>query len=210
MSSFAFGRYGAADSWDALLYGDQHPNTVAFLAQQVSSVSDRLTETGRAFMGRVTQIFDHYNGDNAIRYARGVLAKAKGVFQGQHIHSIWETIAMQDASITMQRWIMANPNVRRMYHAQKCDGYSDTYVDVDPGAVGDDHYDYRRVMDGQFVWNPDEETDWQFTQYLESLKEGDRDLIHAEQVDIRNTWTAMDLVMALAKDDPTSAVRGTL
>ena len=210
MSTFAFGQYGAADSWDAMLYGEQHPNTVQFLAQQVSLVSDKLTETGRAFMSKAVDLYEHYHGDSAMRFARGVLAKAKGVFQGQHIHSLWELAAMQDASITMQRWIMANPNVREKYHAQKCDGYSDTYVDVDPGLSGDDQYDYRRVMDGQFIFNPDEETDWMSVQYLESLKDGDRDLLHEEQVAIRNTWTAMDLIMAMAKDDPTSAVGGTL
>ena len=43
---------------------------------------------------------------------------------------------------------MAQPDIRSLYHKGHCDGYSDTYVDMEPGLVGEQHYDYRRVMDG--------------------------------------------------------------
>lgn len=210
MSLFAMGQYGADDMFDAMLYGETHPNTVAFLASQVSQVADTLTEAGRAFIAKSAQVFNHYNGAEALRFARGVMSQVKGIFDTNRISTLWELAEMQDANLTMQRWIMANPNVRQMYHAQKCDGYSDTYLDVEPGWVKEDHYDYRRVMDGQFVFNPTEDVDWRSTSYLDQLKEGDRDLLHEEQVEILRGWDAMDLLMALGKDDPTSAVGGSL
>ncbi len=210
MSTYAIGGFGAADAFDAMCYGESHPSTVQYLAQQVSHVAETLTDAGRAFMAGARDLFDHYHGSEAMRFARGVLAKVKGAVQNQRIHSIWETVDFQNASLAMQRWIMANPTVRELYHKQRCDGYSDTYVDMEPGQVKHDHYDYRRVMDGVMLFEPDEETDWKVYQYLDELKEGDRDLEHFEKVDIQNTWNAMDMLLAIAKDDPTSAVGGSL
>lgn len=207
MNAFA-PSFGAADAFDALVYGETHPGTVAFLANQVNNVASTLTDAGRAFMSKTKDMFEHFNGSAAMRFAREVMGTVKGVFQTQRIQTLWELLEMQSASLTMQRWLMANPVVRRHYHAQRCDGYSDTYVDMEPGCVAEDHYDYRRVMDGQFVF--DEDGDWKSTQYIEALKDGDRDLLHEEQVEILRSWDAMDLVMAICQDDPTSTVGGML
>jgi len=207
MTSLTMG-FGAADAFDALIYGESHPGTVAFLANQVNTVAQTLTDAGRAFIDKGRNLFEHFNSSAAMRFAREMVSSVKGAFETHHIRSLWELEELQSASLTMQRWVMANPTVRTMYHAQKCDGYSDTYIDMEPGLQGADHYDWRRVMDGQFVF--DAEGDWTCTQYLEDLKEGDRDLLHEEQVDILRTWDATDLLLALTKDDPTSAVGGTL
>ena len=55
-----------------------------------------------------------------------------------------------------------------------------------------------------------EDDDWQIHQYHEILREGDRDLIFSEQVDILNSQRAMELIIALGKDDPTSSTGGQL
>lgn len=199
---------GAADSWDAIVYGEPHPSTVSFLQQQVSQFSDTLTNAGRAFMEKSRQAFDFFNSSEAMRFARDAMQRVRGAFETPGIVNLWDLAQMQGASLTMQRWIMANPVVRKMYHEQRCDGYSDTYIDMAPCAIGKDHYDYRRVMDGYMQTTP--EGDWKIEHYLESLTEGDRDLMHEEKIDIMLTWSAMDLVLALSQDDPTSPVGGSL
>ena len=83
----------------------------------------------------------------------------------------------------------------------------DTYVDVEPKRIGDDHYDYRRVMDGVMVITDD---DWYAKCYVEELKEGDRDLSHGEKTDIIQTWSNLEYLIALNKEDPTSADGGFL
>lgn len=203
--SYAF---GAADAFDALVYPQQHPDTVRFLQNQVSNIANTLTDAGRAFMQRSREVFEQYNSSAAMRFAREVMQSVKGAFETPCIKPLWTVNEMQNASLLMQRWIMANPTVRKMYHAQRCDGYSDTYVDMAPGVIGEDHYDWRRVMDGAIVF--DEDGDWKSTQYLDELIEGDRDLLHEEKVDILNTWNEMDVIIALSKDDPTSPGGGSL
>lgn len=200
--------FGAADAFDALVYPQQHPDTVRFLESQVSSIANTLTDAGYAFMQRSREAFDKYNGSAAMRFAREVMQSVKNIFETPCIKPLWVLKEMQGASLLMQRWVMSNPVVRELYHAQRCDGYSETYVDMAPGLSGDDHYDYRRVMDGAVVF--DENGDWSSTQYLDELIEGDRDLLHEEKVDILNTWNAMNLLIALGADDPTSSSGGYL
>jgi hypothetical protein len=205
MSTYTF---DSGDAFDALAYPAQHQGTVAYLQGQVSQFSSTLMDAGREFMQRSRDAFEHYNGTAAIRFIREVVQSVQGTSPTPYIGMLLELKQMQDASLLMQRWIMANPVARHQYHKQQLDGYSDTYVDVSPKDVGDDHYDYRRVMDGALVF--DDKGDWQCKQYLDQLHEGDRDLLHEEQMDIRQTWTAMDLILQLGKDDPTSASGGSL
>lgn len=197
----------AADSFDAIVYGEPHPSTVQYLQQQVSQFSDTLTDAGRAFMQKSRQAFDYFNSSEAMRFAREAMHKVRGIFDAPVIMGLLELEELQSASLLMQRWIMANPKVRTLYHAQKCDGYSDTYMDMAPGVQGDEHYDYRRVMDGVMQFEGQE--DWKIVQYFDQLIEGDRDLMHEEKDDILKTWNATDLLMALGQD-PTSSVGGSL
>ena len=200
--------HGSASSWNALCYPESHPNTTRFLANQLESVSDMLTGAGRSFMERSRAAFEHYNGAAAMRFAREAVRAVQGVFETPGIRQLSTLDEMTRANDIMQRWMMANPVVRERYHAQRMDGYSDTYSDVHGAVSGEEHYDYRRVMDGIVQW--DTNGDWSVTQYVEPLLEGDRDLLFEEQLDIMNGWSAMDLLLSIGKDDPTSNSGGSL
>ena len=104
--------------------------------------------------------------------------------------------------------IMAEPTLRRMYHQQQVDGYSENYVDVQPGKVGEDHYDYRRVTNGVFM--QDEDGEWSAKTYYEDLLEGSGEFDFLEQVDILRTWEQMRIQLAKRKDDPTSRWNSSL
>lgn len=198
---------GATDAFDAMVYGAQHPNTINYLSNQVNNISNTLTEAGRAFMQRSKQAFDFFNGNAAIEFARKVVSSVKSVFQSEHVIRLWEIDNLQQATLTMQRWIMANPMVRELYHSQRIDGYSDTYSDIHGLVSGADHYDYRRVMDGMMTITDD---DYHFTEYVEPLIEGDRDLTFGEQVDIIHTWDAVEAILSLAKEDITNPHGGSM
>lgn len=210
MTSLVMGAGGftATDAFNSLMYGQSHPSTVQYLAQQVNRGMDILTDAGRAFMERAHQLYDHYHSQAAQRFAHQVISQATGEYQGQHIVLLQQLEQLQQASITMQRYLMANPQVRALYHKQMCAGYGATYLDMDPGDVGDAHYDYRRVMDGVMVFG--DEVDWQFRTYYDELREGDRHLIHGEKMDIINSWDAMNVLLELGREDPTSPEGGSL
>lgn len=200
--------HGSSSAWDSLLYGENNPQTVSFLQNQIASVGSVLTNAGREFMDRSRAAFDHFNGSEAMRFAREAVRSVQGMFEVPRIRQLFTVEDFTKATDIMQRWVMANPNVRNRYFDQRIDGYSDTYQNVHGTDIKEKHYDYRRVMDGIIEFN--EEDGWKSTEYVEPLIEGDRDLLFEEQLDILRTWNAVDLLIQLGKDDPTSTVGGKL
>lgn len=199
--------FGAADAWSAAVYGETNPSTTAFLANQFNNFSGAITDAGKKFYQAGLEAFNHFNGSEAMRFARKVISSINGAFDTPYIHEYRTLEQMQNASTLMQRWVMANPTVRGLYHQQLCDGYSETYTDKEPGRIGDQHYDYRVATQGLVKF--DEEDGWKTSIYFEELKEGDRDLLLEEQVAIAHTWSALEALAALG-EDPTSANGGKL
>jgi hypothetical protein len=199
---------GAADVFDAFVYGPQNPNTVSYLKNSASQWSNTLTEAGQQWMQKGKEIFNVINSSEAMNLARKAINSVKGIFGNNTIREIVEMSDFQSASLTMQRWIMAQPDVRNLYHKNRCDGYSGSYVDVEFGFVGNNHYDYRRVMDG--VFQDDEKEGWVVRHYLEELKPDDRHLTHHEKIDIIRTWDSVAALIAMGEEDPTSDVMADL
>lgn len=200
---------GGYDAFDALVYGNQTQNNIAYFQQQLALLPTIKTvgDIGRSFLDNAVNTYERFNGSEAMKLFRAAKAQAASLFQPEIVKSIFDIVDFQTASLTMQRWIMANPVVRTMYHDQRCDGYSDTYVDVDPGKVGKDHYDWRRVMDGVIVQTDDS---WVANFYIEDIRQGDRLLESAEKADILSTWQIAEMFMKAAERDPTSAWNSNL
>lgn len=200
--------YGGADAFNALAYGvDQHPANTQYFQRQIESISNTLTDVGQSFFANTQQLYNQVNNSEVMRIARAAVRTAKSLFQPNQILSIFDMASMQNAPLVMQRWIMANPTVRELYHKQQIDGYSDSYVDVSPGIIGEQHYDYRRVMTGivQDVEGTEgEEDSWKVCYYPDELHEGDKELTHDERVDILSTWSIVEMFVAAGKSDPTS------
>ena len=205
---------GGTLMFDSLLYGRPHPSTQQFLASQFQQLSSNLTTAGQRFMESAAEVFEKLAGSEAERVLRAVGRNIRSMWQLDEIRMLSTIGELQTAPLTMQRWIMAEPMVRQMYHDQRVDGYSESYVDVHPGDIGESHYDYRRVMDGVLV--DDEEPDnngdpsWHATTYIEELLPEDRDLLLEEQVDILQTWEHVRAAIKRGKEDPTSRFNADL
>lgn len=192
---------GGTAAWNAIAYGQQNPLNLGYFKQQLENIGTNLNEQAKVFYQDVQDLYNKFNSSEAMRLMRSAMKSAASLFNDNIIRPLTTVDELQNASLQMQRWIMANPVIRQMYHDQQCDGYSDTYVDIEPGKVADQHYDYRRVMDGIVVCNEDAEY---FTEYFEDLYEGDRDLILSEQSDVLRTWEVLEAMVKAMKDDPTS------
>jgi len=196
---------GQAEQMDALIYPQAHPNMINFLKGQFDNFSSTLTDSARTFMERGKTLFEMFNGSEAMRFARDAVSRSLGdsnIVVEDHIQSIFDIAKFQSASLQMQRFIMANPVARELYHEQRIDGYSDTYFDNKPCMIKHTHYDYQMVMDGVLQV---EEDNWYFVNYMQQYKEGDRELLLEEKSEIINTWSHLEYLIQLGKDDPTSA-----
>ena len=202
--------FTADDAFNAFIYPEKNAGGLQYLKNQFNNFTGVLTNTANDFIQRSREQFERFNSSAAIEFARNMIKSVMGTTEvtTDRITSLWDINQFQGASIPMQRWVMANPVVRDLYHAQGCEGYSDTYVDMQPKISGEDHYDYRRVMDGVIQYT--QEGDWFAKIYVEDLVEGDRDLTHGEKFDIIQTWSKLEYLIALGKDDPTSPDGGFL
>lgn len=191
---------GDLNTWDALAYGEKNPVNLDYLRNQLTNIPQALNEFTNNFYSEARNLFEKYNGSAAQRLIKSVTRSVQSLFRADTIHSMFELGELQNANIVMQRWNMANPVIRNLYHNQKCDGYSDTYVDMEPKAIGETHYDYRRVMDGVIV---DSDDDWVVKFYPDEIKTGDRELDHTDKMTILDTWKIMEMFVK-AGEDPTS------
>lgn len=200
---------GGVDGFSAVLYGERNQQDLEYFRNQLSNVAalQVIGSAGQSFIDAAHANYERFNSAQALQLARVANSQVKALFQPEIVKSIMDIVDFQTASLTMQRWIMANPVVRQMYQDQRCYGYTETYVDHDPGKKGEDHYDYRRVMSGVVV-----ETDdgWYVNHYIDDLKDGDRELSDHNKVDILSTWKVVEMFMKDNDQDPTNPNSGYL
>lgn len=200
---------GGDDAFDAMLYGDHHAGTIAYLDEQRSRVRNYLTDTGMRFRERAEAVVQRFNYSDAMRLTRAVNRAMTNAFKPNNVRRLENIGQIQQAKTEMQRWIMAEPTIRAAYHAQRCDGYSETYVDDQPKAIGSNHYDYRRATNGVFFGRNNKEPLAAVT-YFETAKPNDVELSFDDQVNIINTWDLTRRLLLEGKEDPTSVFNAML
>lgn len=195
------------DTFDYLLFPEQHHNNATYVQRQFEQFSNTLTDAGRRFMENAKQVYQQVIESDAANLARLAIRNAKALFQGNHILPLLDIDTLQTASPLMQRYIMAQPDIRALYHNNLCNGYSDTYVDMQPDKVGETHYDYRRVMQHMVQ---DTEDGWFVKSWAEDLVEGDRELGFDEKACVLQTWDIVKMFVQAQASDPTNPWGGTL
>lgn len=173
-------------------------------ARTLDAVKDYGGKAMSGFIERSKRIYDKYNGAEALERTRKALRSMKGVKNPNIIRYISDLDDFRSAGLAMQRYLMADPVIRRNMQLQRCDGYSATYKDVHPGTIGKSHYDYRRATNGICVRTIDEDGDdvFELTQYHEQLIDGDRELDFEEMAMLQDAW-AIQRMFAAAEIDST-------
>lgn len=201
---------GGDTALDALLYRNQSPMNGQFIWNQLNNITNTLTDVGKAFMDRAKQLYDHVNSSEAMRIAQAALKMSNKVFSPYEIYPLQSIDDFQSANLVMQRYIMACPEVRTMYQEGRCNGYEGTYTDLEPKAIGIDHYDYQKVMDGVLQDDPNNPGEWMFDSYAYNLMPNDVELTVEQQYGILDTWELAKLFTAQCKDDFTNPAGGML
>lgn len=193
---------GGNDTFDAFAHGEVHPSTARYLENMIHQPTQAISAASQALMNQSAELYDRFMGSTAMRRIRAAGRQVASHWQQDTIMPLTTTGQLQTAPLTMHRWLMAEPTIRNLYHQQQCDGYSETYVDAEPGRIGEDHSDYRRVMDG--IVEMTEEGDWFATEYLDDIPEDENEFLFEEQFDLLRSWHAMARAVMEKQDDPTS------
>lgn len=203
MSGYAV---AGGDLIDVFAGGHLDNNTLNWLQQRNDSVLQTVTGHAREFFHQAQSLYNMVSSSDAMMLLRNLTAKKEvvGSFDISPLHSL---VGLQTANPYMQRWIMAQPDLRSRYLNQEVEGYGESYVNRHGTSVGSGHYDYRRVMDGIVV--ADEDT-FSYTHYYEALPDEERDLTVFEKVDILRTWNTIQKYLDEGDDDPTSVIGAKL
>lgn len=188
-------------AFDYLAFPNQSPTTALYFQNQLQSFSAALNETGQRFMQGARELYNRINDSTQIRMAKAAIRYAAGMHQPNVIIQIDNIEGMRSATPMMQNYIMAQPDLRDLYHRQQVNGYSDTYVDLDPKKNREDHYYYRRVMDSVVQdTEVDGEYRWVAKQFYDELLEGHTDLTTEERHSVMLTWERIQQLVADDRD----------
>lgn len=195
---------GGADLIDAFGGGMLDDNTKEWFQHHAQTVQQTLTSTGQAFFNRAREMYQTVSESQALQMLRNLRTRADNVWTGNMIQPLRTLEALQTAGPVMQRWVMAEPTLRTRYLNQEVEGYDEQYVNYHGDAVGDAHYDYRRVMNGIVQIPEDEDTEWVAKIYFDMMDEGERELTVHERLDILDSWDRVKHYLEEGGEDPTS------
>lgn len=203
MSGFSV---SGGDIIDVFAGGHLSQSATQWLGQRNESILGTVTQAAQNFFQQAQTMYSMVSSSDAMMLLRNLKAKSENTWAFD-IVPIRSLVAMQTANPYMQRWIMAQPDLRQRYLNQEVEGYGESYVNHHGDAVGEAHYDYRRVMDGVVTHDA---TSFGYKHYHDLLGEGERELTVFEKVDILRTWNAVSKMLDEGEDDPTSVTGAML
>lgn len=190
------------------LFGTLSQNTVNYLQNQIQSLASSSTDYGRALYERSMAVFQAVNSDEANSLAEAVLSQVDSLMGMDIIEPLLTVSLLQSAKPIMQGWIMTDPIMRQAWYDGKIEGYSDTYTDQQPGAVGHEHDAYRYLMNGVLMEH--ETQSWQYSLYFDRDNSKDTMLSIRKLADIVETQEAAVRALEASEADPTSQYGASL
>jgi len=189
--------------WNAATRSAPSPRLTEHVRSQWDRVTEYASKTQRLVLETARRAYEDFNSSQTLSIVRSALGKINKRVTVERIMELTTLDQIRHAPVIMQRYLVANPTVRKMYNQQSIDGWAGSYMDCDPGTIGDDHYDYRRATDCMFI---EKDGRMQLTRYFDDLRDGDAHLSFQDKCAVLMTWSATDALLAAQQDDPTSPV----
>lgn len=192
---------GGLDAFNALRGGFPTQSSVNQIQQMYQSSMGYLNEAQRTIMENARVAYRMLTQNESANLLRNLGTKIVNVWSSgiQRLESLEE---VQTANNLMQRWVMAHPTTRNLYLQNRCDGYGESYENVQGDHVGAAQFDYRRVMTGVMI-TPEQDNAY-FNLYHDHMSVNDANLSVSEQLDILSTWNLLDRLFEDQDEDPTS------
>lgn len=198
---------GGYDGIDSVFSSKPLPSTMQYFDNQYQSMVQAAQTVGNTALQQIYQVaqqtYNYVMDTRPWEAAEALMRQATHMFDPNAVRALHTLAELQTAKPVMQRWIMACPEVREMYHNNQIDGYSATYEDAQPKYIGAQHYDYRMATTGMVELN-EETADWKSTTYFEELVGEDRELSFLDKVDVMISWSQIQHHMRTQQYDPTS------
>lgn len=188
------------DLLDICAGGHMDMNTQSWLGERSDALRATISTTASSFFNQAASLYTMISTSDAVQALRNMTVKADNAWQNNTISFLSNIEQIQCAPPIQQRYIMAQPDLRQMYLNGEVNGYGDMYENIHGNAVGQKHYDWRRVMDGMATVTNESVS---YTNYVEDTRD-DVELTVFEKVDMLRTWQIIPDMLSAAEMDPTS------
>lgn len=190
---------GGDDMANALIYKPMTQQMRDYLSNQMESTLASINNVSERFVNTVRGLYNRFNSDEAINRAKLAMYSAGIHFSQDVIYPVrYDTYP--SINLTMQSYVMANPEVNALHRKNKCHGFQETYIDAEPNTYGTDRFDYQRVMDGVLQFEPTGEGYFSHYSNNDSVDE----LSTWEKLSILETWDVVARLIAEGKDPTTT------
>lgn len=187
---------------DMYLYGDNSNTVSQYLHNQIQSLGPMMTDIGAKIMNTLTASYNFVTNNLIQAGLRDELSQAGLQVIDNYFQSLLTWEALNQANLTMQRWIMCQPDLKQLWVDQNIDGYSGSYTDFPGNGVGVEDYSYRIATTGVVVDLNDKDS--VVRHFYEDLQPGDRWLSHWEKSAIMDTHAAVREMLATCEFDFTA------
>lgn len=191
---------GGADLLDVAGGGFISRGVETFLDNASSMIRNSLPQAGLDFMNNWRSAYQTLDIDGAMSLMDNLQRKSDTSWDATSIRTMTTLQDTQTAGPVMQRWIMAQEEIRTRFVNQSLAGYDDAYVNYHGDAVGEDHYDWRRVKSGVGHLENDE---YVKKRYGDLLYTGDEELRPSQKMSIMTTWDFLSRALDNDEEDPT-------
>lgn len=186
--------FGGEEVISHLSGGNASRGFLDYLGEMNERAGRFVSESANRFLERSQSLRERRDSSDIRRMARAIKERVNHFWQEDTIRSLTRVEDIQNAPRTMERWVMANPNVRTRVRQGILDGYNLSYEDEDPEATSERHIDYKRVMDGS--WE-----DEHYVQYWdERLEDEEMKLSFQDKMAIKSTWAISDVGLSERRD----------
>ena len=189
------------DLIDVFAGGHLDPGAMEYFNQRSQELQQSVSGQAAQFFHQARNLYQIISATDATQILRNLQSKAEGLWDHNTIHLMTNLSQLQTANPIMQRWIMAQPDLRQMYLNNEVDGYADSYVNYHGDTVGRLHYDYRQVVEGMVMPTADGYT---VSHFIEERPEEDTPLTLHQKADVLRTWQLVKHYLDEADEDPTS------
>lgn len=195
---------GDADDFTSAIGALPSKGVIRRLDQAAERFESLLTDTSRDFFDRTRRRTEgrRLTVDRFKRKARAVRRATENLFRSEDSRLLTDIGEFQFAPGDQIRFLMAEPTVRRRYRANRCAGYDDRYVDLEPDMIGEDHYDYRVMYNGYA--RKQDNGNFEVRHYPQQLRHSDDDLDFDVQADLIGSNERLKWYMEQEDEDPTS------
>lgn len=204
--------YGDENIFQAVLQPEANKINQSYIVNQFQQLrqntANYLNTAGEKFIQNAQDLYNKINDSAVMSRVRNAIKNSITSRDDTKIYHIESLDDFQTVGLRYQRYLMVNPVIRDRYHRQTLDGYSDTYVDDYPTLSGNEHPDYRRVINGMV--QVDQETGLaSCKQFIGPEDEFERDLYFDEKIHVIQAWELMEAYLE-NNIDPTNQYGGRL